>query len=257
MGETRRFWAFKPAAEDKPAELTLNGIIAAHSWWGDEVTPADFVRELAALGDVKELTLRISSEGGDVFAAQQIYTILNRHQATITGHVDSVAASAASLVLMAADRIVMPANALLMVHNPWTTAVAGNSKELRKLADDLDVVLASMLPTYMQKTGRNEEDVRALLDAETWMTAETAKAEGFCDEVAPLKAMNAMVRPDGLWEVNGQVMDLARYPTAPVALLSADVPTPDAPQGAVTVAPTECERRARIVKVLALREAQL
>ena len=77
-GKKTKFWNFVPAVpqENKPAELILYGEIAAESWWGDEVTPRQFGEELAALGDVAEIVVRINSPGGDVFAAGAIYTRL-------------------------------------------------------------------------------------------------------------------------------------------------------------------------------------
>ena len=99
-GKKTKFWNFVPAVpqENKPAELILYGEIAAESWWGDEVTPRQFGEELAALGDVAEIVVRINSPGGDVFAAGAIYTRLKDNAATITVKIDGWAASAATII---------------------------------------------------------------------------------------------------------------------------------------------------------------
>ena len=72
--QNKHFWNFVPATESKPPELLLYGDISSgRSWWSDNITPAQFNQELAALGSVEELVVRINSGGGDVFAANAIY----------------------------------------------------------------------------------------------------------------------------------------------------------------------------------------
>ena len=104
-----KFWDFIAAAADKPAELILYGEISSYSWWGDEITPQQFSEDLRAIGDVTEIVVRINSGGGDVFAANAIYTRLKDHKATITVKIDGWAASAATIIAMAGDTIQIPA----------------------------------------------------------------------------------------------------------------------------------------------------
>ena len=92
----KKFWQFRNVTPQK-GELTLYGEISDTSWWGDEVTPADFQRDLKALGDIEELNLYVNSPGGDVFAGFTIYNQLKRHSARKIVHVDGLAASAASV----------------------------------------------------------------------------------------------------------------------------------------------------------------
>ena len=68
MPENKKFWKFCNQAGNK-VELLLYGDISQTSWWGDEVTPKQFAEELAGLGALDEITVRINSGGGDVFAA--------------------------------------------------------------------------------------------------------------------------------------------------------------------------------------------
>lgn len=205
----KQFWQFRAATGDKPAELLLYGPISSSSWWGDEVTPKQFAEDLKALGDIQELTVYLNSEGGDVFAGQAIYSMLKRHQARVTTYVDGLAASIASLIAMAGDTVIMPKNAMMMVHNPWTFAY-GNSSELRKVADDLDVIRESLIVVYTDKTGLPRDEVIALLDAETWLTADDAVEKGFADELAAEKQVAASVA-NGKLVVNGLEMDVSRY----------------------------------------------
>jgi ATP-dependent protease ClpP protease subunit len=115
-----KFWNIIAAADDKPAELILYGDISSYSWWGDKITPKQFNDDLNALGDVSEIVVRINSGGGDVFAANAIYTRLKDHAAKITVKIDGWAASAATIIAMAGDSIQIPASGVFMIHDPKT-----------------------------------------------------------------------------------------------------------------------------------------
>ena len=206
----RKFWSFK-ALSESAAELLIYSEISDFTWWGDEVTPATYDADLKALGNITELSVRINSPGGDVFAASAIYTMLRRHAARVTVTIDGLAASAATIVMMAGDKIVMPQNAMLMVHNPWSFA-AGNAEDLRKMADTLDTVRESMLAVYQEKTGMGREDLIALLDEETWITAAQAVELGFADEIEEMIRIAAKVRADDRFEINGVAMNLKTFP---------------------------------------------
>lgn len=88
--KNKHFWNFQPASGDNPPELILYGDIASETWWGDEVTPRQFTEELDALGAVPEIVVRINSGGGDVFAANAIYTRLKDNAAKITVKIDGL-----------------------------------------------------------------------------------------------------------------------------------------------------------------------
>lgn len=209
----KKFWAFKAAAEPKTGELRLYGEISDMTWWGDEVVPKQFAADLDALGDIDTLNVYINSPGGDVFAGQAIYSMLKRHKAKVHVYVDGLAASIASLVAMAGDVITMPANAMMMVHMPWTTA-AGNAADLRAMADTLDKVGESMIPTYESRSALTHDEVVALLEAETWLTAQDCLDRGLCDEVS------GAVEAAACWEPEA----LARYRNAPATVPAATLP---------------------------------
>lgn len=217
----KKFWTFRAAdgdgaGEGPPAagELLLYGPLSEVSWLGDEVTPRQFHDDLTALGDISTLNVFINSPGGDVFAGQAIHSMLARHKARVTVTIDGLAASSASLVAMAGDTIRMPKNAMMMVHNPWTFGI-GDAREFRKLADTLDSLRESMLAVYQAKTGKDRSALIHILNAETWLTAEEAIAEGFADELEKSKKVAAsLVRP-GVLAVNGLEMDVSRYSNVP------------------------------------------
>lgn len=211
--KNKKFWQFKAAAEDKPAELLLYGHISSVSWWDDEVTPKQFKKDLDDLGDVEEISVFVNSGGGDVFAGQAIYSMLKRHKATINVYIDGLAASIASVVAMAGDTIYMPKNAMMMIHNPYTFAF-GDSSEFRKMADTLDQVREGIITTYLDKTGMDKQEIIDLMDAETWMTAEEAVEYGFADELEAAKQVAASIK-DNLLIMNGQEFDLRKFQNPP------------------------------------------
>lgn len=190
-----KFWNFKN--KDGAGELTLYGEIASSTWWGDELTPKQFKDDLDSLGDIKNLNIYINSGGGDVFAGQAIHSMLKRHPANKTVYIDGLAASIASVIAMAGDKIIMPKNAMMMIHNAWTFA-AGNKDDLRKMADDMEKIDASIVSTYAEKTGKSDKEITALMDAETWFTADEAVKEGFADELEAEKKIAASIAPEML-----------------------------------------------------------
>lgn len=210
-----KFWKFINSADGESAELLLYGPISEASWWGDEVTPAQFNADLAGLGDVKSIKVRINSPGGDVFAAAAIHNSLKNHKASVTAYVDGLAASAASVVAMAGDEVVMPANAMMMIHNPLTIAW-GDAREMRKMADVLDKVRDTIIAAYESKTGRSRAELISMMNSETWMTAADAVEQGFADRIDQGVQVSASVRGQTMI-VNGIGFDLSKFRTIPAA----------------------------------------
>lgn len=139
------------------------------------------IRDQLALTDPQQITLHVNSPGGVVSEALTAFTLLRQHPAPVTAHIDGLAASSASFLVMAADHIVMASTAILMVHNPWITA-EGNAKSLRETADALDKHRDVLLRGY-GRSGLPRNRLIDLLDAETWMDADEALSLGFVDEV--------------------------------------------------------------------------
>lgn len=182
-----RFWAFRaltPEQEGDPArELALEGVIAADSWWGDEVTPAAFRADLNS--GTGALRVRINSPGGDVFAGAEIYNMLRDYSATrgrVTVYIDALAASAASVIAMAGDVVEMSPVGMLMIHNPWAIAV-GDRNEFKHMVVVLDAIRESIINAYHLKTGIDRGKLLSMVDAETWLPADAALALGFVDTV--------------------------------------------------------------------------
>lgn len=154
--------------------------------WG--VTARQFANDLKSRGDIRNIVLRIHSPGGDVFEGMAIYNLLDQHPAYITVYIDGLAASMASVIAMVGDVVIIPMNAGIMVHKPWGIQ-GGDADDMRRYADLLDKVEDSLVSAYTKKTGKSAEDIKQLLDAETWMFGQEAVDLGFADMVAePLQA---------------------------------------------------------------------
>ena len=179
--EIKRFWDWIES-EDKDGErvLHLDGTIAEDSWWGDEVTPALFKKELNRASG--PLTIWINSYGGDVFAAAQIYNMIREYPGKVTVKIDGIAASAATVIAMAGDEVLMSPVSMMMIHNPWTWA-SGDSKELEKVIKELDSVKQTIINAYEIKTGKSREEISRLMDEETWFDANWAIENKFADGV--------------------------------------------------------------------------
>lgn len=147
--------------------------------WG--ISARRFANDLKALGDISHIDLRIHSPGGDVFEGMAIYNLLDSHPATVTVHIDGLAASMASVIAMAGDTVLMPENAMMMVHKPWGIQ-GGDADEMRRYADLLDKVEDNLVSAYVKKTGKSADEIKALLKEETWMGGREAVAAGFADQ---------------------------------------------------------------------------
>lgn len=188
---SKKYWEFK---NQTSTEADLYLYIEVASWGAGYAAHSaqSFKEELDDLGEINTLNIYINSPGGDVFEGNTIMNMLKRKKCTKNVYIDGLAASIASVIAMAGDKIIMPSNSMMMIHNAWTYA-AGNSNELRKLADDLDKVNASIRQTYLDKAGDklDEETLITLMDNETWLTAQECYNYGLCDVVGEDKNIAA------------------------------------------------------------------
>lgn len=179
---------------DNEADIFIYGEITSYEWDETDTSASSFKKELDELGDVSAINLYVNSPGGSVFEGIAIYNMLKRHNAKVHAYVDGLAASIASVIIMAADKIYMPANSMIMIHNPWTFAI-GNSTDLRKQADDLDRIGESSKQSYLQKAGDklSDDKLQKMLDDETWLNANEALEYGLCDVVIEENKMAASI----------------------------------------------------------------
>ena len=179
--KTKKFWKWTNEALNEPNEtrnLELYGTIAESSWFDDEITPQMFKDELfQGKGPV---TIWINSPGGDCIAASQIYTMLMEYPGEVTVKIDGIAASAASVIAMAGSKVLMAPTAMMMIHNPMTTAF-GDHVEMQKAIEMLEEVKESIINAYEIKTSLSRAKLSRLMDEETWMNAYKAIELGFAD----------------------------------------------------------------------------
>ena len=194
------------AAADE-ASMYLYDVIG-HDWWtGGGVTAKQFAGDLMALGG-RTLHLRVNSPGGDVFDGRAMAAALKAYPGKVIAHVDGLAASAASFLIMHADEIVMTAGSFMMIHNGWTV-VMGDRHEMLESAALLEKIDGAIADDYLTRTTADREQVQAWMDAETWFTAEEAISNGLADRID--KTDDA--------KTNASAWDVSAYGRAPAELV--------------------------------------
>lgn len=187
-------------------EINVKGVIVnnddkwIYDWFGIEaVCPKDITEALKELKPDEKVIVQINSCGGNVFAASEIFAALKAVPAT--AYIVGVAASAASIVAMACKEIYMVDTALMMIHNASTRA-EGDYRDMEQCRQMLESTNKALIIAYRNRTGKTDEELQAMMDAETWMNVEEALAEGFCDgiyepdkEEEPEEPANEIVYP--------------------------------------------------------------
>ncbi|MCF5056848.1 Clp protease ClpP [Pseudomonas proteolytica] len=194
-------------AEQRSIEIFVYGEIGA---WG--VTANQFVLDLRAMDDgTSPIIVAFNSIGGDLFDGLAIHNALSRLGERCTGRIDALAASAASVAVCGAHRVVIAANAMLMIHNPYTFS-GGDAEDFRRVADVLDQTLEAIIAAYKSKAPDIDEvELRRMVHAETWLTANEAVELGLADEVGDGLKVQACL---------GQGSVLQRFQNAPAELLA-------------------------------------
>lgn len=185
-------------------KIALNGDVVdndtafLYEWFGiDCISPRKITEALnEANGD--DIELDIASNGGDVFAASEIYTAIRAYSNDVSANVISIAASAASVIASACKTVRISPTAHIMIHNAWTTT-SGNAVELHKDAELLQGIDESIVNAYEAKTGLNRDELADLMSKDTWLNAQKAVDKGFADEIMfadePMTIVNAMQAP--------------------------------------------------------------
>lgn len=177
----KRYYAL--AAEGEEANIYIYGDIVSWEWFENDVSSYTLVKDIESLSeDVKTINVYINSYGGEVSEGLAIYNALCRHKAKVKTHCDGFACSAASVVFMAGDERVMSNASLLMIHNAWMYT-AGDTAQLHKDADDLETINAATIQAYLNAVSVTEDELKAMMDAETWISAADALAMGFATTV--------------------------------------------------------------------------
>lgn len=177
------WFKLKNLADEDSADLYIyDEIMPAYmaEWFGG-ISAQGLIEELNEI-TASSINVRINSPGGSVFESIAIYNALVSHSATINVYVDSLAASAASVITMAGDKITMMIGSQMMIHDALGVEM-GNAAEMREYADFLDRQSDNIASIYAEKSGGDAQEFRNLMLAETWLYPEEAVELGLADEV--------------------------------------------------------------------------
>lgn len=215
--------------------LWLYDVIAADDdeaeWWGG-ISPRQFMATLASIEG--PVLMRINSPGGSVFGAQAMVAAMRAHGQPITARVDSLAASAASVIACEAATLEMVPGSMMMIHKAWGLAI-GNEDDMRSTADLLGKLDGQIAATYSRRSEGDPEEWMAMMKAETWFDADEAVAAKLADRVIDANTQRANAK----W-------DLSAFAAAPWQ------PRETAPEEQPP-APVADESRARRIRMAALR----
>lgn len=164
-------------------ELLVYEDIGENWWDGSGVTAKNVKQSIDQAGIFTSISVRINSPGGDAFEGVAIHNLLRAQKKPVNVFVDGIAASAASIIAMAGDNITMGNSAMMMIHNA-SCACQGYAEDMRKMADVLDKVSASVAKTYIDRAGMSAEDVKTMMDAESWLSAQDCIDKGLATAIA-------------------------------------------------------------------------
>lgn len=179
----KKYYSLAVNKDNKEASIYIYGDIVSWEWFESDVSSYTLAKEIEALPEgIETINVFINSYGGEVAEGLAIYNQLRRHKARVKTYCDGFACSAASVVFMAGDERIMSNASLLMIHNAWLLT-AGDSNQLRKDADDLETINAASMQAYMNHVNITEEELKKMMDEETWISATDALEMGFATSV--------------------------------------------------------------------------
>ena len=198
-----------------------NNLQRIYDWLDIEATsPSKVINALPKDGG--DVEVYISSGGGDIFSGSEIYTALKEYKGNVTVKIVGLAASAASVIAMGAGKVLMSPTAQMMIHNVSTT-VGGDYRDFERTAEILKSANQSVANAYKQRTGKSDEELKSLMDAETWMNAQESVSQGFADEImfenesfggTLVASYNANMLSDDVIAKISQLIDTDSTPTA-------------------------------------------
>lgn len=177
----KRYYSLE--TEGEKADLYIYGDITSWPWFESDVSAYLLSKKLEELKDVSEIDVYINSYGGEVAEGLAIYNALKRHKAKVVTHCDGFACSISSVIFMAGDERVMSNTSTLMIHNAWSR-VSGNANDFRKEADDLEKITQLSVNAYMSQVNVSEEELKTMMDEETWLMPQEALEYGFATSIS-------------------------------------------------------------------------
>lgn len=182
----QKYYSLELDEVEKEADLIIFGDITSYPWAESDVSAYNLSTKLANL-EADIINVHINSYGGEVAEGLAIYNSLKQHKAKIKTYCDGFACSIASVIFMAGEERMMSNASTLMIHNPWTYT-SGNATELRKTAADLDKLAQASVNAYLSSVTLSEDEIKKLMDEETWILPDEALEYGFATAVTGVKA---------------------------------------------------------------------
>lgn len=175
----RRYYSMEQ--NERKATVTIYGDITSWPWLNSDVSAYLLSKQIEGL-DVDEIDVLINSYGGEVAEGWAIYNALKRHKAKVHTYVDGFACSIASVIFMAGDIRTMSETSLLMIHQP-SIRLNGTAEKLRKEAEVLDTIGELSAAAYKKHVNITDEELKSMLDNETWIVPAKAVTMGFATDV--------------------------------------------------------------------------
>lgn len=167
------------AVDSSTVTIYLQGIVEQD--YG--INAMDLREAIAKAGDAETIIFNINTPGGSVFESREIIDVIRNVKAKTVAHIGSLCASAGTSIALACNEVEMANGAHFMIHNAFGMAY-GDKSALRKTADFLEKLELSIIEDYTTKTGKSAEEISAMMEDETWMTAQEALDNGFIDRIA-------------------------------------------------------------------------
>src|SRR5660397_134542 len=153
-----------------------------YDFFGIESTSPKEVIEAVEKANGDELVVEINSGGGDVYAGSEIYTALKEYSGEVTTKITGIAASAASVIVMAGDKALMSPTAQMMIHNV-SAVTYGDYRDMKHSSEVLKNANETIANSYMLKSGMERKELLKMMDKETWLTPKKALEHNLIDEV--------------------------------------------------------------------------
>ena len=179
-GEHAEIIMYGEIVESRPVDFWTGEPVS-----GDFIIQSEFMTDLEALGDVKSLTLRVNSIGGDAGVSLLIHNRLREladSGVSLSCIVDGVAMSGGSLIMCACDRVDVNPSSIVMIHNCFLSLMGGyNAEDLRREAGRCEAWDRAQVSVYSRKTGISEQKIANMMSRTTYMTGSEAVELGFAD----------------------------------------------------------------------------
>lgn len=178
--KNRKFYAIQQL--DRGADIYIFGDIVSYPWTEQgEASGMSIVNQIKNL-DVDEIRVHIDSYGGSVSEGWAIYNALRQHPAKIVAYGDGFVASAALYPFLAGDERIASSLSAYYFHQVLVTA-SGYADDLRAAADDAEKMTEIGINAFVERTGMDADQVRQLMEAETWLTPAQALDYGIATSI--------------------------------------------------------------------------